>query len=64
MREFLDEVFRAFFKDIGQYNSMVESNFYKLVRHMEASEIAHEVKEKLDEIWRMAGKFRGEDGRP
>jgi hypothetical protein len=55
----LEPFFKEFFAQIGEYNTMPKSNFYRLAAVMQASEIHPEVREKLDAIATLAGPETG-----
>lgn len=52
--DFLDPLFRKFFKKVGDYNLMAKSNFHELARFVPKEIIDPEVKEKLDAIVEVA----------
>jgi hypothetical protein len=55
----LEPFFREFFAQIGEYNTMPKSNFYRLATVMREDEIHPEVREKLDAIATLAGPETG-----
>ncbi len=59
--DFLDPVFRVWFKKLELPNLMAKKNFHELVEHIPVSEIDPEVTEKLDAIARVAGSEAGPD---
>jgi hypothetical protein len=48
--DFLDPLFRAYFKKLRLPNLMAKSNFYELARHVPLEEVDVEIEEKLDAI--------------
>ena len=52
--EFLDPLFREYYKKLDMPNLMAKKNFHELARFVPIEEIASEVKEKLDAIARVA----------
>ncbi len=48
--DFLDPLFRIYFKKLGVPNLMAKKNFYELAYYVRKEEIAPDVKEKLDAI--------------
>ena len=58
--DFLDPLFRAWFRKLGLPNVMAKKSFHELVEHIPLPEIDPEVREKLDAIARVAGKGAAE----
>lgn len=52
--DFLDPLFRAYFKRLGLYNVMAKKNFHELAYFVPEDKIDPEVKEKLDAIVKVA----------
>jgi hypothetical protein len=52
--DFLDPLFRAYFKRLGLYNIMAKKNFHELANFIPEEKIDPEIKEKLDVIVRVA----------
>ena len=52
--KFLVPLFKAYFKKLGQFNTMAKNNFYKLVEYIPNNKIDPEIREKLDAITRVA----------
>ena len=56
--DFLDPLFRAYFKKLGLYNVMAKKNFHELTRYVPKDKVDSEIKEKLIEIVKVANKSR------
>ena len=54
--DFLDPLFRVWFKKLGLPNLMAKKNFHELVEHIPVPEIDPEITDKLDAIARVAGE--------
>ena len=52
--DFLDPLFRAYFKKLGSYNIMAKKNFHELARFVPLDRFDEEIKQKLDAIVRVA----------
>ena len=52
--DFLDPLFRAYFKKLGLPNLMAKKNYYELAKYVPDDEIDPEIHEKLDAIVRVA----------
>ena len=58
--DFLDPLFRAWFRKLGLPNVMAKKSFHELVEHVPFSRIDPEIREKLDTIARVAGNGAAE----
>ena len=58
--EFLDPLFRAWFRKLGLPDVMAKKSFHELVEHIPFSKIDPEIREKLDAIVRVAGNGAAE----
>jgi len=60
--EFLGPVFEKFFKALKLPNLMSKSNYHKLAKHLDKSEVAEEIRQVLDEIREVAEKAKPVEG--
>jgi hypothetical protein len=56
--DFLDPLFRSYFRRLGLYNVMAKKNFHELAYFVPEDKIDSEVKEKLDAIVQVANSAR------
>ena len=56
--EFLEPLFKAYYKKLGLPNAMGKTNFHVLARYVPIDKIGPEIKEKLDTIVEVARKAR------
>lgn len=58
--DFLDPLFRNYFKKLGLYNLMAKKNFYELASYVPEDKIDREIVEKLETIASVAGQAHPE----
>lgn len=59
--EFLDPLFRAYFKRLGLPNLMAKKNFYELAYHVPGEDLHEEIGQKLDSIVALARSAQSAD---
>ena len=56
--DFLDPLFRSYFRRLGLYNVMAKKNFHELAYFVPEDKIDPEVKEKLDTLVKVANSAK------